>query len=83
MKAILIAATLSASALLAAMATPSYAQSACKGLEQSACTSNTACTWRAALVKGETQTKAGQPAKVNRKAHCAIKRVTTAKAKAA
>ncbi len=81
MKSIIIAATLSATALILAAATPSYAQSACKGVEQQQCSANAACEWRPALVKGETVTKAGHASKVSRKAHCSLKRTTKAAAK--
>jgi hypothetical protein len=46
------------------------APSVCKGLAAEACGQNSACTWRPALVAGETITKAGTPAKRNVKAHC-------------
>ena len=77
MKSIIIAGVLSAS-LLGLAAVPSYAASACKGIEQQACSTNAACEWRPALVKGETVTKAGHPSKVSRKAHCSLKRSTKA-----
>lgn len=77
MKSIILVGILGAT-FLGAAAIPSYAQSACKGIEQQACSTNAACEWRPALVKGETVTKAGQPSKVSRKAHCSLKRGTKA-----
>lgn len=64
-----------AAALLLLLATAAHAQPAkapspCRGLESTVCASTANCRWQPALVKGETQTKAGTPARTNRKAHC-------------
>jgi len=48
----------------------SAAASVCKGMDQAACTGNSACTWRQALVAGESVTKAGTKAVRSVKAHC-------------
>lgn len=47
-----------------------HAQSACKGLEQPACTANTACRFTPAIVAGEINPRTSKAYKVTRKAHC-------------
>lgn len=45
------------------------AASACKGLDETACSTSGACVWRKAVTAGQS-TKAGTPAVRNVKAHC-------------
>lgn len=58
------------SACFLGAASAQAAPSVCKGMDQTACAGDSACTWREALVAGETVTKAGTPAKRSVKAHC-------------
>lgn len=63
--------TIAAASLVSLLALAPHAHaSECKGLEQSACTANTICTWQPARVAGEASPKTGKPYARSAKAHC-------------
>ena len=59
-------------AILAPVAATAAAKkpTGCAGLDETACSMNTACAWSPATVKGEKSLQTGEPYKITRKAYC-------------